>query len=373
VSAQRVFVTGTGLLSPALDGSGLKSSPELGGLLCGRVTQALPAGLPRLQALALAAGLAALEQAPSQAMIAPEDKAVFVSASKGGLDIFDTPAPDPGPWLNRYLPDVPGERLRDRLGWLGGGRNTPLACATGAYSIGLAFEALRKGRLVAALAGAAEASLNPLVVAAFRNLGALSPAQRCEDYAGPFDQGRAGFVLAEGAGVLLLESEEGLARTCHQPLAEILGWACTSDAYHLTAPEPQGSQAARCLALALARGGVDPGKLGYLNAHGTATPAGDLAEARALRRVFGAGKGLRVSSIKGATGHALGAAGAIEAVVTVRALAKRRLPANLRCARPLEEVAPWLATGEEALKGETAASLSMGFGGHNVALVFGRA
>jgi 3-oxoacyl-[acyl-carrier-protein] synthase II len=306
-------------------------------------------------------------------MIAPVDKAVFVSASKGGLEAFGAfggAQPELGPWLSRYLSNSPGQALRDRLQWQGGGRNTPLACATGAYAIGLAFEALKKGRLKVALAGAAEASLTPLVAASFKNLGALSLARSADEYAGPFDEARAGFVLAEGAGVLLLENEEGLARTCHRPLARLLGWACSSDAYHLTAPEPQGSQAARCLSLALERGGVAPEALGYLNAHGTATPAGDLAEARALRRVFGAGKGPRVSSVKGAIGHALGAAGGIEAVVTVQALVKGRVPANQRCRRPMAEIGDWLALKEETLRGRSAASLSMGFGGHNVALVF---
>jgi 3-oxoacyl-[acyl-carrier-protein] synthase II len=370
---QAVYVTGTGLLSPPLDGSGLGQAQDLGGLLCGRVATALEPGMPRLHALALAAGAAAVAQAPGLVKLKPEAKAIFVSASKGGLEAFNTAVPELGPSLDLYRADAPGQRLRAQLGWNGGGRNTPLACATGAYSVGLAFEALRHGRIQAALAGAAEASLTPLLVAAYRNLGALSPATRPDAYAGPFDRARAGFVLAEGAAALLLENEEGLALSGHRPLARLCAWSCTNDAYHLTAPEPEGTQAARCLSQALAGAAMAPASLGYLNAHGTATPVGDLAEALALRRVFGPGEGPRVSSIKGAIGHALGASAAIEAVVTVRALMTGRIPANLRCQHPLSEIEDWLALKEEPLRGSSAASLSMGFGGHNVALVFEKA
>ena len=368
----RVYITSTGRLSAPLDGSGLRPDASLGGRLSARVQVQAVADEPRLHAMARAAAALALERAPGLDAIPADAKGVFVSSSKGGMESFQGPAPDLGGLLWRYASQGPGQALRRRLGWTGPGRNCPLACATGAYSLGLAFEEIRAGRLQAALAGAAEASLTPLVAAAFANIGALSPATRREDYRGPFDRRHQGFVLGEGAAVLLLESEDALRLSGHRPLAELKGWACTCDAWHLTAPEPEGRQAARSLRLALAMAGLQAEEIAYVNAHGTGTAAGDAAEAKALRSVFGRSKALRVSSVKGATGHTLGAAGAIEAAVAVECLGGSPLPANLGCAEPMPELSDWIVGSEEPLKGSRVASLSMGFGGHNVAWVFSR-
>lgn len=369
----RVFITSVGRVSAPLDGSGLGPDPLLGGRLSAR----LP-GLPvrpgelRLHALARLSAEKALSGAPHLGRLPAEQKGVFISSSKGGMEIFDGPQIDPGPALWRFLSSSPGQAVRDGLGWLGGGRNTPLACATGAYAIGLAFEDLRTGRLLAALAGAAEASLTPLVVAAFDQLGALSHARSRAELRGPFDRACAGFVLGEAGAALVLESEAGLELSGHRPLAELKAWACTCDAWHLTSPQPEGLQAARCMNLALEGAGLGPRDVAYVNAHGTGTAAGDLAEAAALRLVFGPGKGPRISSVKGATGHTLGASGAVEAAVTVEALDTGFLPANLPCREPLAALAPWLALEREALGPGAVLSLSMGFGGHNVALLFAR-
>jgi len=368
----RIFITATGVLSAPLDGSGLRPDPLLGGRLSARIPFQPLTDEPRLHGLARTAAELALEDAPGLAALQPGDKGVYLSASKGGMECFDGLSPELGPGLWRYLSSSPGQALRGRLGWSGPGRNTPLACATGAYSLGLAFEDLRLGRLKAALAGAAEASLTPLIVAAFDNIGALSPALRVEDLRGPFDDQAHGFVAGEAGAALLLESEDGLLATAHHPLVELLGWACTCDAYHMTAPDPRGTQAARALRLALAQAGVAPADVAYVNAHGTGTPSGDRAEVNVLRGVFGEGAGPRVSSIKGAVGHTLGASGALEAAVTVRALATGRIPGNRGCATPLPDLANWLALQDEPLAGRVAVSLSMGFGGHNVALVFGK-
>ena len=368
----RIYITSIGNCSAPLDGSGLCPDPLLNGRLSARTTvEALP-GEPRLHALARVASERAVAGAPGLAGLASEDKGVYVSSSKGGMECFDGTAPDLGSGLWRYLSSSPGQALRAGLGWIGPGRNTPLACATGAYSMGLAFEDLRLGRLKAALAGAAEASLTPLIVAAFDNIGALSPARRVEDLRGPFDDQAHGFVVGEAGAALLLESGAGLALTGHRPLVELLGWACTCDAYHITSPDPQGSQAARALRQALAMAGVAAADVAYVNAHGTGTRSGDKAEINVLRGVFGEGAGPRVSSIKGAVGHTLGASGALEAAVTVQALASGRLPGNRGCVEPAPGLAPWLALEDEKLDGRVAVSLSMGFGGHNVALVFGR-
>ena len=368
----RIFVTSTGILSAPLDGSGLCPDPLLGGRLSARIPFQPSPEEPRLHGLARTAAELALASAPGLTALAAEDKGVYLSASKGGMECFDGPSPELGPGLWRYLSSSPGQALRGRLGWTGPGRNTPLACATGAYSLGLAFEDLRLGRLKAALAGAAEASLTPLIVAAFDNIGALSPALRVEDLRGPFDDQAHGFVVGEAGAALLLETEDSLQATGHEPLVELLGWACTCDAYHMTAPDPQGTQAARALRLALAQAGVAKEQVAYVNAHGTGTPSGDRAEVNVLRGMFGEGAGPRVSSIKGAVGHTLGASGALEAAVTVRSLASGRIPGNRGCATPLPDLADWLALEDEPLAGRVAVSMSMGFGGHNVALVFGK-
>lgn len=368
----RVFISATGAICAPLNGGGLAPESLLQGRLSVRLQVRVAPGEPRLHALARLAAEQALGAAPGLAALAPEAKGLYVSTSKGGMEAFDGGVPDLGPGLWRYLSSSPGAALRAGLGWTGPGRNTPLACATGAYSIGLAWEDLRAGRLEAALAGAAEASLSPLILAAFDNLGVLSPARSRDELRGPFDRGRAGFVPGEAGAVLLLETEAALERTGHRPLAELLGWACTSDAHHLTAPDPQGRGAARCLQLALAQAGLRPQAVAWVKAHGTGTPSGDLAEARALNAVFGPGQRPRVSSIKGATGHTLGASGALEAAVVVRALGHGVLPGTWGCRDPLPELAARLALADEPLAGEVAVALSMGFGGHNVALVLRR-
>lgn len=375
----RVYVTALGRLSAPMDGSGIQPDPLLGGLLSARSGIIPRSGESRLHALARLAAERAVGKAPGLERIPSDSKAVFISSSKGGMELFDSQPLDAGDYLWRFLSSSPGRLLRDSLGWTGGGRNTPLACATGAYSLGLAFEDLRAGRLKAALAGAVEASLTPLVAAAFSNLGALSKARSRGELRGPFDQQRSGFVLGEAGAVMVLESEAGLAMSGNKPLAELRAWACTCDAWHLTAPHPEGTQAARCMRLALEQAGLEAKDIAYVNAHGSGTLAGDLAEAAALRSVFGrhASEGLKVSSIKGAVGHTLGASGALEAVVTVESLAQGRVPANLGCAKPLAEMEAWLALEDEPMRSAgaespAALSLSMGFGGHNVALVFSR-
>lgn len=367
----RVFITAVSRLSAPLDGSGLRPDARLGGRLSARLDLSLGPDEPRLNGLIRLAADASLAQAPNLDLVSDGQKGIFVSSSKGGMERFQGAEPSTGALHQYFVSQGPGQALRQRLGWTGPGRNTPLACATGAYSLGLAFEEIRAGRLQAALAGAAEASLTPLVAAAFENIGALSGARQASELRGPFDRQREGFVLGEGAAVLLLEGEASLARTGHKPLAELLGWACTCDAWHLTAPEPEGRQAARAMRLALEQAGLLPEDIRYVSAHGTGTAAGDLAEARALHTVFGGQRWLQLSSVKGATGHTLGAAGSIEAAVTVQAMAGDPLPANTACADPMPEVEAWLLREPTPFVGSYALSLSMGFGGHNVAWAFG--
>ncbi len=376
----RVFITGIGIqscLGAAAEFErrlfagecGLAPGPD--GFLAGRVRglETEP-GESRLAAMARTAGLEALG---AGAGLDPERSGIFISCSKGGMEAFGDAPPEAGPWLGRLAGHYPGAALRCRLGWQGGGGNYPLACATGAYSLGAAYEAMQQGRLDAALAGAAEASLTPLMAAGFEGLGALARASSLGELRGAFDRGRKGFIMGEGAAVLLLETEASARRRGARPIAEFLGWSLSADAYHMTAPEPSGSQAARALRHALLKAGLGPEALGYLNAHGTGTRLGDAAESRALAAVFGTG-GPRVSGIKAATGHLLGASGALEAAATALALKRREAPPQLFTAEPEPDMRPRLALGKGlalAAGPAFAASLSMGFGGHNLALVLG--
>jgi 3-oxoacyl-[acyl-carrier-protein] synthase II len=242
------------------------------------------------------------------------------------------------------------------------------ACAAGTDAIGTGFELIRSGRADLVLAGGAEAPLAPLVAAGYRQLGALSQTQRPPAEASrPFDAARDGFVIGEGAGVLVLEEREHARARGAVIHAELIGFASTCDAGHLTDPDPAGTGATRAMVLALADAGADPEDVGYVNAHATSTPAGDLAEARALAAAGLAGT--PVSATKAAHGHALGAAGGIEAVVTVLALTHQILPATLNLEHPDTDVEIAHVRTPRPAAIEIAISNSFGFGGHNACLV----
>jgi len=245
---------------------------------------------------------------------------------------------------------------------------TATACAAGSDAIGAGLALIREGRAELVLAGGAEAPLAPLIVAGYRQLGALSTSDRpAREASRPFDVDRDGFVIGEGAGVLVLEERQHALARGARIHAEVIGYASTCDAAHLTDPDPAGTGAARAIALALADGGVTAPEVGYVNAHATSTPAGDRAEARAL-----AAAGLAatpVSATKSAHGHGLGAAGGIEAVVTALALAHQVLPATLNLDHPdPDPVLAHVRTPRPAAF-EIAISNSFGFGGHNACLV----
>ena len=251
-----------------------------------------------------------------------------------------------------------------------------MSCASGTIAVGDAFHAIRDGRADVMLAGGAEAPLAPLCYGAFAVIRAMST--RNDDPATasrPFDAGRDGFVMGEGAAVLVLE-ERGRAIARGAPvLAEVLGEAVTNDAYHMTAPRPDGRQAARCIALALADARIAPHEVDYVNAHGSSTPLNDKTETLAIREAFGAHAArLAVSGTKGYYGHPLGASGAIEAAVTTLALARAWLPPtlNLSVRDPACDLDYLRGAGEER-RAEVAISNSFGFGGINATLVLKRA
>jgi 3-oxoacyl-[acyl-carrier-protein] synthase II len=247
------------------------------------------------------------------------------------------------------------------------------ACATGNHSIGEAFKIIQRGDADAMIAGGVESTITPLALGGFCAMKALSTRNDEPQRASrPFERDRDGFVIAEGAGLLMMESLETAQKRGATILAEIAGFACNADAHHITAPSPGGEGAARCMTLALKDARMNPEDLDYINAHGTSTSANDMAESQGMRRAFGphADK-LWVSSTKSMTGHMLGAAGGAEAVFSVLALQNGVVPPTINYENPdpgcdLDYV-PNTAR-ERAIK--TVMSNSFGFGGTNAVLVF---
>ena len=254
------------------------------------------------------------------------------------------------------------------------------ACASGTHAIGTAARMIESGEADAVITGGAEATLTPLAKAAFAAMDATSPT----GISRPFDARRDGFVMGEGAGVLVLESEDTARARGANVLGEVLGYAATADAHHLTAPDPTGDPAALAISRALADGGLTPDDLDYVNAHGTSTPLNDRSETEALKRALGdRAYGTPVSSTKSAIGHLLGAAGAVEAIATVLALNDRVAPPTLGYEQPDEGLdLDYVPDGPRPLpikengrgpKPAVAISNSFGFGGHNAVVCLGGA
>lgn len=246
------------------------------------------------------------------------------------------------------------------------------ACATGASCIGEAYRAIRHGYLDAALAGGSEEAISPVCIAGFGNLGALSHADDPAEASLPFDIRRSGFVPGEGAGALVLESLEHAVARGATILAELAGYGATGDAYHMTAPAPDGEGSLRAMRIALEEGGFTPDDLGHLNAHGTATPTNDRVESAALGSLLGDRVSeVPVTSTKGIIGHTLGAAGALEGIVCALSVKNEVVPPTCGYAQPDPECAVRVLT--EPLRNypqKVALSNSLGFGGHNACLAF---
>ena len=252
---------------------------------------------------------------------------------------------------------------------------TVTACASGADSIGIAAAMIRKGEIDIALAGGTEAPICPIAVAGFNACMALS--KRNDDPEGasrPFDAERDGFVMGEGAGVLVIESEESMLRRGATPLAELAGYGASSDAFHVTQPSPNGEGGARAMINALAEAGMEPSDISYVNAHGTSTPMNDRLETEALKTVFGdEAYKIKISSTKSMTGHLLGAAGGVEAAISVLAVADSAIPPTINLENP-DPDCDLDYTAHHAQKGIVNAAMSnnLGFGGHNASLIFKR-
>lgn len=333
--------------------------------------------------------IAALDQVMSQSKLRidasnADEIGVIIGSGVGGISTYTAELDtlrEKGP--RRVSPflipsitvDTPGVHVALRTGARGPSFGVGSACATGADALGTAFETIVRGHAQAIFAGGFEASVTPIGIAAFDRMRALSH-RNAEPVAAsrPFDLARDGFVMSEGGAIILLEDLEFALARGAQPLAEVLSYAGTSDALHPTSPDPAGISAARCISLAIERAALTPQQVGYINAHGTATPSGDSAETQAIRRAFGeCATSVPISSTKSMTGHLLGGAGALETAICVQVLQTGLIPPtiNLDTPDPACDL-DYVPNQARAAKVNYVLSNSFGFGGHNVALIFGK-
>ncbi|HJC04325.1 MAG TPA: beta-ketoacyl-ACP synthase II [Candidatus Ligilactobacillus avistercoris] len=275
-------------------------------------------------------------------------------------------------FVPEIIPNMGAGNIAIRLGAKNTCMTIVTACSTATNSIGEAFRQIKEGRAEVMITGGAEAPIDTIGIAGFASLTALSKESDPLKASTPFDENRSGFVLGEGAAALVLESYDHAKARGAKILAEVVGYGSTCDAYHITAPDPTGDGAARALKQAMGEAGITPEQVGYLNAHGTATHANDVGEAKAINLAFGTDSDLQVSSTKSMTGHLLGAAGAVEAVATVAALQRGELPPNMGLTKQDPECQINVVTepGTKAPDLEYAMSDSLGFGGHDAVLAF---
>jgi 3-oxoacyl-[acyl-carrier-protein] synthase II len=270
----------------------------------------------------------------------------------------------------QMMPNAAAGAVAMRHGLKGECYGTVSACAAGAQAIGAGMRMVERGDVAACVVGGTEAGVTPLSVAAFAGMGATSEV----GISRPFDRRRDGFVIGEGGAVLVLEDAERAAERDAPILGRLIGYGATADAYHLTAPDPEGDGAARAMQAALRDAEIEPGEVDYVNAHGTSTPLNDRSETEAIKRVFGERAGtIPVSSLKSSIGHLLGAAGAVEAVVTLQALTAQVAPPTINLEEPDEGLDLDYVPGEARPidrngRAPLGISNSFGFGGHNVVL-----
>src|SRR5436305_11973503 len=278
-------------------------------------------------------------------------------------------------FLPNVLVDSASGQLAISLGIKGPNYAVASACATGSHAIGEGAELIKRGSADAVLAGGAEACMHPLILAGFTAMRGLAVENEDPPRASrPFDATRAGFVMAEGACVFVLEELEAAQRRGATIYAEVLGYGASNDAHHMAQPEPEATGVADMMRVALERADIEPKRVGYINAHGTSTPLGDLAETRAIKSVFGShAYRLAVSSTKSMMGHCFGAAGAIEAMMCVLAIHEGVLPPTINYQHP-DPACDLDYVPNEAREADVKVALSnaMGLGGHNACVLLGR-
>lgn len=316
---------------------------------------------------------------------APERVGVSVASAMGGLETLGDGFQllvDEGPdrmspfVVSALIPNMAAAVVSIELGTQGPAAASCTACAASAFAIGDAAMYIRDDRADVMLAGGSEATITPIGIAGFAAMRAMStrnddPETACR----PFDRDRDGIVMGEGAGILVLEELEHARSRGAQIYAELLGYGLTADAWHVTALDESGRQPGRALRIALDEAGLEPGDIGYLNAHATSTPQGDAAETTVVKLVFGEDKAkeLPVSSTKSMTGHMLGAAGAVEAGFTILAMRDNVLPPTINFETPDPECdLDFVPNDARPAEVKYALSNGFGFGGHNASLVFGR-
>jgi 3-oxoacyl-[acyl-carrier-protein] synthase II len=314
-----------------------------------------------------------------------EEVGVIIGVGLCGLDTIEVTHKallDGGPrkispfFIPKVISNLAAGHIAIRYGAKGVNWTPTSACASGTHAIGEAFHLIRRGMQDAVIAGGAESVITPLGVGGFSSMKALSTRNDEPERASrPFDKERDGFVVGEGSGVLILEEREQALKRGAKIYAEVIGYAANGDAYHMTAPSPEGEGAARCMRLALKDAGIAPSDIDYINAHGTSTEYNDANETTAIKTVFGeqAAK-LPVSSTKSMTGHLLGAAGAVEGVYSVLALRDGVLPPTINYENP-DPTCDLDYVPNKARKAaiEVALSNSFGFGGTNACAIFRRA
>ena len=334
--------------------------------------------------LALAAAKEAMAQSGlMEGGIDPFRVGTYISSGIGGLQVFETEHEkllNKGPRrvspfaIPMMIANMATAHVSMAFGLKGESYAPVSACASGTQAVGEAMRAIRHGYLDAAVAGGAEACITPVAIAGFSNMHALSLEEDPEKACCPFDKKRSGFIMGEGAGILVLESlTHAKARGAHI-IAEVIGYGSTSDAYHITSPDPTGEGPARAIRMAMEDGGVTADNVTYINAHGTSTPINDAAETEAIKQALGdAAYKAKVSSTKSMTGHLLGAAGAIEAIACAKAIEEGVIPPTIHLTEQDEacdlDYVPNQAVSCEV---DVALSNSLGFGGHNATIALRR-
>ncbi len=333
---------------------------------------------------AVASARQAVQDAGLAVAAEPELIGAVVASGVGGLGTFEQQSRvllTEGPkrlspfFAVMMLPNMAAAQVSLELGLKGPLSAVCTACSAGANAIGDAFEIVRRGAAVAMLAGGTDAGINEIGVGAFDVMRALSTRNEAPQEASrPFDAGRDGFVIGEGAGILVLEELEHARARGARIHAEIVGYGMSSEAFHMALPDETGESQARAMAAALREAGMSPDEVDYVNAHGTSTPAGDISETRALKVAFGPRAAqVPVSSTKSMTGHLLGAAGAIEALFCVRAITEGAIPPTINLTDPDPACdLDYVPNTARTVPVRTAMSNSFGFGGHDVSLVFRR-